>query len=214
MESMEDLMKRLNLMAAEAKGIKVGDAGSSRGQGKLLQAVGKVFSERLVNADGLAQALGRIWCPMRGVICKDLGDNLSLFTFNQAAGKRRALEDGPWMFGKDLVVMADFDESKALDELEFIYIPIWVRISKLPFGMMNKAVGEAIGGEIEEFVEMEKEEDGSAVGRFLRIKIWMDIRKPLMRESWCKQRVRKGNPELCGVLWNMSTYLIFVIHVG
>jgi hypothetical protein len=131
---------------------------------------------------------------MRGVICKDLGDNLFLFTFNQAAGKRRALEDGPWMFGKDLVVMADFDESKALDESEFIYIPIWVRISKLPFGMMNKAVGEAIGGEIGEFVEMEKEEDGSAVGRFLRIKIWMDIRKPLMRGVMVQAEGKEGDP--------------------
>jgi hypothetical protein len=32
---------------------------------------------------------------MRGVTCKDLGENMFLFTFNQAVGKRRALEDGP-----------------------------------------------------------------------------------------------------------------------
>ena len=42
-------------------------------------------------------------------------------------------------------------------------------------------VGEAIGEEVGEFVEMEKEEDGSAVGRFMRIKVHIDIRKPLMR---------------------------------
>jgi hypothetical protein len=42
-------------------------------------------------------------------------------------------------------------------------------------------VGEAIGGEMGEFLEMDKGEDGSAVGRFLRIKIRLDIRKPLMR---------------------------------
>jgi hypothetical protein len=131
---------------------------------------------------------------MRGVTCKDLGENMFLFTFNQAVGKRRALEDGPWMFGKDLVVMADFDESKSLEELEFIYIPIWVRISKLPFGIMNKVVGEAIGGEMGEFMEMEKEEDGSAVGRFLRIKIRMDIRKPLMRGVMVQVEGKQGEP--------------------
>jgi hypothetical protein len=54
---------------------------------------------------------------LRGVSCKDLGENLFLFTFNQPAGKRRALEDGPWMFGKDFVVMADFDESKSIEDL-------------------------------------------------------------------------------------------------
>jgi hypothetical protein len=49
-----------------------------------------------------------------------------LFTFHQPSGKRRALEEGPWMFGKDLVVMVDFDESKALEELVLAFIPIWV----------------------------------------------------------------------------------------
>jgi hypothetical protein len=85
------------------------------------------------------------------------------------------------MFGKDLVVMVDFDESKALEELVLAFIPIWVRVSRLPFGMVNKVVGEAIGGEMGEFLEMDKGEDGSAVGRFLRIKIRFDIHEPLMR---------------------------------
>jgi hypothetical protein len=76
--------------------------------------VGKVLAERLVNDEGLAQALGRIWCPIRGVGCKDLGENHFLFTFYQAMGERRALEDGPWMFGKNLLVMVDFDSTKTL----------------------------------------------------------------------------------------------------
>ena len=75
-----------------------------------------MLAEKLVHGDGLATALGRIWCPIKGISCKDLGENRFLFTFHQASGKRRALEDGPWMFGKDLVVMVDFDPSKSVDE--------------------------------------------------------------------------------------------------
>jgi hypothetical protein len=143
--------------------------------------VGKVFAERLVNPDGLAQALGKIWCPIKGVICKDLGENHFLLTFLQESGKRRALEDGSWMFGKDLVVMVEYDGEKTLEEMEFAFIPIWVRISKMPFGMMNKATGEAIGKEMGDFLSMDKDEDNTAVGRYLRIKVRIDIRKPLMR---------------------------------
>ncbi|CAN6199624.1 unnamed protein product [Urochloa humidicola] len=181
MESVEDLMKKMQLSAAESKRIKIGEAVAARPKAGLVQAVGKVFAERLVNAEGLGQALGRIWCPIKGVSCKDLGENQFLFTFHQATGKRRALEEGPWMFGKDLVIMVDYDESKSLDELEFAFIPMWVRVFKLPFGMMHRATGEVIGAEMGEFMEMDKEEDGSAVGRFLRIKVKWDIRKPLMR---------------------------------
>jgi len=79
-----------------------------------------------VNADGLAHALGKIWCPIKGVLCKDLRENHFLFTFLQASGKRRALEDGPCIFGKDLQVMVDFDETTSIEEMEFNVIPIWV----------------------------------------------------------------------------------------
>ncbi|CAO2148944.1 unnamed protein product [Urochloa humidicola] len=181
MESVEELMKRMDLSAAERKGIRIGREDAAAVQIANPKAVGKVFAEKLVNADGLAQALGRIWCPIKGVGCKDMGENQFFFSFHQHSGKRRALEDGPWMFGKDLVLMVDYDETKTIEELEFAYIPIWVRATKMPFGLMNKATGEAIGGELGEFMEMDKEEDDTAVGRFLRIKVRLDIRKPLMR---------------------------------
>jgi hypothetical protein len=45
-------------------------------------------------------------------------------------------------------------------------------------GAMNKATGMAIGGEIVEFMEMDVEEDDTAVGQVLRIKVRLDIRKP------------------------------------
>jgi hypothetical protein len=126
MDPVEEMMKGMKLTAAESKGIKVTGAGAATGTGNLVQEVGKVFAERLVNTEGLGQALGRIWCPIKGVSCKDLSKNQFLFTFHQPSGKRRALEEGPWMFGKDLVVMVDFDESKALEELVLAFIPIWV----------------------------------------------------------------------------------------
>jgi hypothetical protein len=36
----------------------------------------------------------------------------------------RVLEYGPWMFGKDLVVVADFDGEKTIDEVEFTFVPV------------------------------------------------------------------------------------------
>ena len=115
-----------------------------------------------------------------GVECKDLGDNRFLFTFLQGSGKRRALEDGPWMFRKDLVVMAEFDGAKTIDEIEFNSIPIWVRVLKMPLGLINKAAGEVIGGMIGDVLEVDADEDDMAIGQYMRIKIWLDIQKPLM----------------------------------
>lgn len=140
-----------------------------------------MLAEKLVNADGLAQALGNILCPVKGVTCKDLGENHFLFAFLQPFGKRHALEEGSWMFRKDLLIMVDYDETKTIDEMELAFIPIWVRVTKLPFGMMNKATGEVIEEEMGQYMAMDMDEDGTVVGRFLRIKVRLDVRKPLMR---------------------------------
>lgn len=58
MESVEAMMERMQLSAVERKGIKIGGAGPSRASTALVRAVGKVQTKRLVNAEGLAQALG------------------------------------------------------------------------------------------------------------------------------------------------------------
>jgi hypothetical protein len=113
--------------------------------------------------------------------CKDLGDNIFLFTFHQAGGRKKAVEDGPWTFDKCLLVMEEFDATKNLDEYAFDKINIWVHIFKLPLGMMNRATGEDIGDQIGEFVGVDGVEDGLAMGRFLRVKVKMLITKPLMR---------------------------------
>jgi hypothetical protein len=129
----------------------------------------------------MIRALGGIWCPLRGIRCKEMGENIFLFTFLQESGKRKALNEGPWTFNKELLVMQDFDPTKALEEYEFNSIPIWVRVFKLPLGAMERSTGEQIGDEIGEFIEVEVGDDGRAVGEFLRIHVRLDISKPIMR---------------------------------
>lgn len=51
----------------------------------------------------------------------------------------------------------------------------------MPLGMMNRAMGQTIGNEVRELVEMDFDENGSVVGQFLRIKVKLDITNPLMR---------------------------------
>jgi hypothetical protein len=133
-------------------------------------AVGKVFAEKLVPPKILERMLGRVWCPIKGVLCKDLGENHFLFTFLQEAGKQRALEDGPWMISKDLVVMVDFDESKTLDEMEFNQILIWVRVSNLPLGMLDEEMGTILGEKIGEFREVDIGDDGMVEGGSCRLR--------------------------------------------
>jgi hypothetical protein len=47
--------------------------------------------------------------------------------------------------------------------------------------MMNREIGSVIGAEIGEFLDVETDEDGMAYGWYLRVKVGLEIAKPLMR---------------------------------
>jgi hypothetical protein len=68
------------------------------------------------------------------------------------------------MFGKDLVVMTDFDGNNTIDEVVFADIPIWVRIMKMPLGMMNKRAKEMIGDLIGEVLDVDVDDREMAIG--------------------------------------------------
>lgn len=175
------MMEKMKLSETEKTSVKVGGVlGAAQGR-RDPQAVAKVLSDRPIRAEVIEATLGKIWCPSKGVECRDLGENHFLITLLQVSGKRRALDDGPWMVGRNLVVVVDFDGAKTIDEVVFSSIHIWVRITKMPLGLMTRAAGEVIGELIGKVVEVDAEEDGSAVGKFMRIKIRLDITKPLMR---------------------------------
>lgn len=197
METVEGMLKKLQLSAAEKKGVRIA-VEEDQEEVSSPQAVGKLFSEKKVRAETLIQALGKVWCPLRSLDCQELGGNIFLFTFHQASGKARALDDGPWMLSDEILVMTDMDETKTLEELEFHDIPIWVRVAQLPFGMMNHTTAKVLGDEIGKFVDTDVGPGGKAIGAFLRVKVRIDIRKPLMRgvtvlvgkeghevERWC-----------------------------
>ena len=54
-----------------------------------------------------------------------------------------------------------------------------MRVERLPLGLMNRVAARAIGDDVGEFMEVDADGSDLAAGRDLRLKVWMDIRKPL-----------------------------------
>ncbi|KAE8768466.1 hypothetical protein D1007_60035 [Hordeum vulgare] len=181
MEKVEGLLHNLKLPEKERKGVKIEWAGSGKVGMVEPQALAKLLSKKLVFVEAMAEMMGTIWCLIKGLECKEVGESIFLFTFGQESGKHMALEGGSWELGNDLLVSEDFIASKRSDDFKFDIIPIWVRIMRLPLGMMCKEDGEAIGSLIGEVQEVEARADGKAMGRFLRVKVRMNIKVPLMR---------------------------------
>lgn len=184
MEAVEDLLRGLQLTEAERRGVNIGWVDKGKEKNRAPQAMGKLLSKRLASAEAIARSVGKIWCPMKGVECKQTCDNIFLFTFRQPEGKRKALSEGPWMFGnKELIIMEDYDPSKTSDQYAFSHVPIWIRVANIPLGAMTWETGERIGRQVGDFQEVDVDEDGQAVGQYLRVKVRIKVDEVLMRGS-------------------------------
>jgi hypothetical protein len=177
---LERAMRKLDLSAAERKGIKINRMKGLMEAKDDWQAVGKSLAVKPISVKGIHETLDKIWCGDKGLVIKDVGENKFLFSFNHPMGKKRALEDGPWMMGHSLLVMVPFNGKKALEAVDFHHVPIWIRVSKLPMWMMNRKVAEIIGNEVGKFMDVDDEENGTTIERYLRVKVRIDIRRPLM----------------------------------
>jgi hypothetical protein len=181
LEGVEGKLKNLWLSEAEKKGIRIGKKQAYSARGGKLQAVGKLFSERPAKAEYVGRILGSIWSPFSGVECKDLGRNHFLFTFHEEVAKKKAIEDGPWTFNKDVIVMEEFAPNKTIDEYEFRIIPICTRAYGIPMGAMSKETGDLIGDRIGKTLDVDLDDSGDAMGEYMRIKVRIDITVPITR---------------------------------
>ncbi|PON56308.1 Zinc knuckle CX2CX4HX4C [Trema orientale] len=65
----------------------------------------------------------------------------------------------------------------------------WIQLHNLPLHGRTKEIGELIGHRIGVCQEVETDENGKCLGRFVRIRVQLDISSPLRRGS----RVMLGN---------------------
>lgn len=83
MEDMEGMLRKLKFLEAKRKGVQIGGHGRMMLDVAEVWTVGTLMSEKPVPAEAIEQVLGKIWCPIKGIECKDLGENHFLFTFHQ-----------------------------------------------------------------------------------------------------------------------------------
>jgi hypothetical protein len=170
LEGIGGKLKNLKLSEADNKSIKVGRKQACAPSTGNLQDMGKILSDRPAKAEYVKKTLGGIWSPFSEVVCKDMGRNRFLFSFFDEASMRKAMYNGPWDFNGSLIVMESFKPNKTIDDYEFKTIPIWVRAYDIPMGMMNMDTCRLVGEQIGEFVDIGLDEDGCAMGEYLRVK--------------------------------------------
>ncbi|XP_059428666.1 uncharacterized protein LOC132162443 [Corylus avellana] len=128
----------------------------------------------------------RGWKPTETPSFKVLGDNLFLVEFVNDRDKKRVLEGRPWVFEENLFGVEEYDGLTSPANFTFDKVSFWVRMFNLPLGCMSLVVGQQIGSSLGQVEEVDVDEGSMGWGAFLRVKVTIDLHKPLVRRRMLK----------------------------
>jgi hypothetical protein len=143
--------------------------------------VGKMVADRIVPKEYYKAPLSRVWRPMGSVVFNVIGENLFITKFESEWDKSRIMEGRPWLFDGNLVSLKEFDGLTPPTKMCFDRASFWVRMYNLPLACMGKSSGHKIGSLVRVVEEVDVLEEEAGWGKFLRVKISLDLTKPLVR---------------------------------
>ncbi|CAH9094368.1 unnamed protein product [Cuscuta epithymum] len=106
---------------------------------------GVFVSDRRVKLTGFQEMMASIWRPGRGMTFKEIGEKRYLLNFNHVLDMNRVLEDGSWLFERDLILLKvvqpdDIPETMTLFEASF-----WVQVHNASIKFRNLGSARKIG---------------------------------------------------------------------
>ena len=142
--------------------------------------VAKFCTRRALNMEAVARTFRPLWRTKGNFHITNAGDNILLFKFEREMDADKVILGEPWSYDRHLVIFQRFEGSKALKEVEFKYCSFWIQIHEVPFKFLTPEtvveVGEMIGT-----VSKKRETSEIVGGTFLRVRIEVDITRPLCR---------------------------------
>ncbi|KAL9462516.1 hypothetical protein AB3S75_000507 [Citrus x aurantiifolia] len=153
--------------------------------------VGKILLNRDVNKEGLRYAMQLAWKTTKEIKVESQGDNIFVFKLATERDKKRVLTEGPWHFDKALIVLVEPVGMGSIKRQSFTHTSFWVQIHGMPIKCMAKGTIEKLGEKIGRVEEVETDEEGECIGPFARVRISVDITKPLKRILILKQEVEE-----------------------
>lgn len=174
------------------------------GEGKIddgtvsLCLLGKLWTDRPYNVYGLMETMKKLWCPTKGMVCRDMGASLISFQFHSKRDMDRVLDMEPWHFNKQILVLNKISNDVQPSLMKFSRTPFWIRLYDVPMRGRNESTLRQIGGRFGEIVEIDST-TMRGMTRSIRMKVLLDLEKPMKRGT----RIRVGSGEPC---WIPATY--------
>lgn len=115
--------------------------------------VGSFLTNRKVNFVAMQDMLASIWRPVKGVFMEETNfTNIFLFKFFHELDVQRVMDDGPWTFNQQVLLLKKLEENDQLHKLKLNELIIWVQVYDLPIGFNSEIIHKSIGNYVGRFV--------------------------------------------------------------
>ncbi|XP_021847415.2 uncharacterized protein [Spinacia oleracea] len=156
-----------------------------------LLLIGKLVSDRPFNVEAFRRTMMNVWSPEHGLVIRVLGPYLFGFQFFHWRDKEKVFHGRPWCWDNKLILMKEVEENEQPDQIVLSTSPFWVHVKNLPFSRRSDSDVAATVAGVGEVMEIES--DVLGLERFRRVRIMVDITKPLRR---LKRLIDKGGREV------------------
>ncbi|KAK6155819.1 hypothetical protein DH2020_010067 [Rehmannia glutinosa] len=181
----QELTKKLQgftLSAAERKGIELEERDVEGSKEECIRSLfGKVLGNKKVNFTGLKNTMNGIWPIDEPCALREIGFNKFQFIFQSQVDKKRVIQGKLWSFDNQFLVMREWKEGVDMKRENFSFIDMWIQVWDLPAHWISSEVGLKIGRLFPATKDVFIPETGSIKGRYLKIKVSVEIEKPLLR---------------------------------
>ncbi|XP_074363906.1 uncharacterized protein LOC141704580 [Apium graveolens] len=173
--------------------------------------VGSLLTDRKVNFAAMRDTFSSIWRPIKGVFVEETSvPNLFLFKFFHELGLQRVLDDRPWTFNNQALVVKKLEIGEQLTEIKLNGLYIWVQVYDLPMGFNSEFILQSVGNFVGKFVVSDPKNFQGVWRNYVRIKVVVNVNKPLKSQM----RIKKAGANRCGLNSNMSGCHHFIFIVG
>ncbi|PPR85315.1 hypothetical protein GOBAR_AA35374 [Gossypium barbadense] len=144
-------------------------------------AVGKIMATEHPNREAMYRVFKSLWYTKEEVDFVALKEGAVIVKFGCLEDRSRILKLMPWLFDKCLFSMVPFVKGKNIASYEFGLSPFWLRVYNIPIELMDRQLVVAVGNAIGELVAIDWKDRNGAWTEFMRLKVKIDISKPLRR---------------------------------
>ena len=144
-----------------------------------------------------------MWQTRKEVKIENMGDNIFIFKFGDEVEKMRIIAGGPWHFNQALIVLKEPERIREITAQFFTHTTFWVQIKNAPIICIDEEICKGIVELIGRVEEVDTNRTGDVIGQAIRLRISIDITKPLKKILFIETEEKKKKSQL---QWSMRSF--------